>query len=91
VNKNANRRKFSAVGNLIAGFGYRRILRRFDNLARFYTAGAHLHPAVATVVEFDADGLQIRVETPAGLVVRVGYIVPELRPLAANVASHCHK
>ena len=66
-------------------------LRGFDNFARFDAAGAHLHTAVAAVRKLNADGLQVRVETPTGLIVGVGNIITELRPFAADITSLSHK
>jgi len=72
-------------------FCYRKTLSRFDNFTRFDTSGTDLQTSVAAAFKLYTDRLQVRVKTSPGLVVRVGNIVPELRPFAANVASHCHK
>jgi hypothetical protein len=68
----------------------RLLLGSFDNFARFDTSRAHLHPAIAARRELYADGLQIRIESTAGLVVRMGNVVSKLRAFPANVASLCH-
>jgi hypothetical protein len=46
-------------------------LRSFDNFARFNAAGAHLHPAIAARRELNTDGLQVRIEAAARLVISV--------------------
>jgi hypothetical protein len=48
-----------------------RRLRRFDNFPGFDAASAHLHAAVPAARKLDANGLQIGIETPTGLVVGV--------------------
>jgi hypothetical protein len=95
---NANRRQNEKPGTetlwgawqLNGKYSYQRTLRGLDNLARFYAAGAHFHFSVSARGKLNADRLQIGVEPAAGLVVRVGNVIPELRPFAANVASFCH-
>jgi hypothetical protein len=68
----------------------RLLLGSFDNFARLDTPRAHLHPAVAARRKLYADRLQIRIESTAGLVIRMGNIVSKLRAFPANVASLCH-
>lgn len=67
-----------------------RNLRGFDNFSRFDAAGADLHTAVSAVRKLNAHGLQIRVETPTGLIVGVRNVITKLRPLAADITSLSH-
>jgi hypothetical protein len=66
-------------------------LRSFDNFARFNTASADLHAAVAAGRKLDANGLQIRIEPAARFVVSMRNIVSKLRTFSADVASLCHR
>lgn len=83
--------EYSSGWQLEERFCYRKTLSSLDDLAGFNAAGTHFQAAVGARVELNANRLKIRIETPAGFVIRVGNVVPELRPFAAYIASHCHK
>ena len=61
---------FSAFGNLKNSWRFKD-LRSFDNFTGLDAAGAHLHLAIATGRQLNADRLKIRLEAPPGLVIRV--------------------
>ena len=63
---------------------------RLCDFARLDAAGANLHAFDAALRLLHADGLQIGIKATASAVVRVRYIIAELRALAANFASFCH-
>jgi hypothetical protein len=67
-----------------------RKLRGFDNFAGFDAAGAHLHTTVASVRQLNAYRLQVRIETPTGLVVGVRNVITKLRAFAAYITSLSH-
>src|SRR4051794_31254364 len=67
-----------------------RNLRSFDNFSRFDAAGANLHTAVIAARELHANGLQVGVETPTGLVVGVRNVITKLRTFAAYITSLSH-
>lgn len=48
-----------------------KMLRSLNDLAGLDAFSAHLHPAVSTTRQLNANGLQIRVKTASGLVVSV--------------------
>jgi hypothetical protein len=48
-----------------------RMLRSLDHLTGLDALCAYLHPAIAPAGQLDPNGLQIRVKSTAGLVVRV--------------------
>ena len=79
-----------AFGNQRSRLYLYKALRRFDDLARFDTAGTDLHTSVAAGRELDPNGLKIRVETSPGLIVSVRDVVSKLRAFPANVAALCH-
>lgn len=65
-------------------------LSRFGYFTGLDTTGADFlafRPARRTL---DANGLQIRIETTTGAIVRVRDIISELRAFAANFASLSH-
>jgi len=80
-----------AFGNQNYKIFNQRILRRFDNFARFYTAGTNFHPPVSAGRKLDADRLQVGIKASPGFVVRVGNIVSKLRAFPAYFASFSHK
>jgi len=59
------------VWQLIIKVLFLKDLRRFDNFAAFNTAGANFLSSVTAGGQLNADGLQIRVKSSAGFVVRV--------------------
>ena len=67
-----------------------RRLRGFRHFPPFDTGRADFHPLCAALGLLHANGLEIRIEAAAGTVIRVRYVVTELRPLAADFASFSH-
>jgi hypothetical protein len=62
----------------------------FRNFACLDAPGANLRALHAALRSLQADGLQVRVETAAGAVIRVGNIITKLRAFAADFASFSH-
>jgi hypothetical protein len=67
-----------------------RFLGRFGDLAGLDATSANLHTLGAALGLLNANGLQIRIETTTGAIVRVRYIVSELGAFAAYFASLSH-
>lgn len=62
----------------------------FSDFAGLDTAGANLHSLGATLRLLHPNGLQIRIESARGSVIRMRNIIAELRAFAANFASFSH-
>ena len=60
------------------------------DLSALDAAGANTE-ALGCAIHQSFHFLQIHVPAPSGYVVRVGDIIAELRPLAANIAYLCHR
>jgi hypothetical protein len=61
----------------------------FDDFAGFEATRADAQPFGAAV-DFSPHRVQVHVPPPSRNVVRVGDVVTELRPFAANIANLCH-
>jgi hypothetical protein len=66
------------------------LLNGFDNFSGFNAPSADLHSSVITIVQTDANGLQIRVKATTSAVVGVRDIITELRSFAAYFTTFCH-
>jgi hypothetical protein len=62
----------------------------FSDFAALNTPGAHAHPFRATRGKLYPDWLQVRVEPAPSPIIRVRYVIAELRPFAANLTFFCH-
>ena len=68
----------------------KRNLRGLGYFPGFDTTRANLHAMSATLWFLNADGLQVRIKSPRRSIVRVGYVIPELRTFAADFATFSH-
>jgi hypothetical protein len=84
--------KARRVGLLIhhSSFSIHHLLSRFRDFAALDAGGADFHAHVPALRALHANFLQVGIETTPGAIVRVGDVVAELRPFAADFASFCH-
>jgi len=67
-----------------------RRLRNFRYFVAFDANRANPHADDPALRALGADFLQVGIETAPGAIVRVGDVITELRPFAADFASFCH-
>lgn len=73
-----------------ANSGISNYLSSFYDLSALDAAGTNLRTAVPTSGKLDTDRLKIGVKSSSRFIVRVRYIVSELRTFSAYVAAFSH-